>query len=68
MRAVYHSDDRLGDQGKATSGISNAFHLGLQTSKGHVKDKYSHKAEICKHVLPSAIACQPVQVCLHVQV
>lgn len=45
----------LQDQWMSTSGIGTSFHLGLQTSKGHLKDKYTHKAEICKHTLPSGI-------------
>lgn len=66
--AVYHCDYRRGDHWELTSGAGSAFHLGLHTSKGHMEDKYSHKANICKHVLPSGIIRRLLQVCLHVLV
>lgn len=68
MQAVYHGDDSPGDQWKSACGIGAAFHLGLQTSKGHVKDKYTRKAMMYKHALASGIKCQLIQVCLHVPV
>lgn len=63
MQAVYHSDDGPGDQESPP-----LFIRGLKTSRGHVKDEHSHKAEICKHILPTGITWQVAQVCLHMKV
>lgn len=53
---------------KSTLEAAAAFHPGLNTSKGHMEDKYACKANICEHALPLGIICQLLQVCLYVQV
>lgn len=50
--AVYHCDDRPGDHCEVNLRDRHCLSSGVNTSKGHMEDKYTLKGNICKQDPP----------------
>lgn len=53
--AVYHCDDRPGDHCEVNLRDRHCLSFGVNTSKGHMEDKYTLKGNICKQDPPPPI-------------